>query len=371
MKANKKNTIIAIVAIVLLLIAVILLFSRQSGTIDKDVKSFSIEDTAAVYQIFMADANQHQVLLQRQEDNSWLVNKMYPAMQPNVEDLLACMTNVVVKAPVAKKARENINKQMAVGSVKVEIYYTDYHINIGKIKTWKYKNKKVYYIGQQTMDNLGNYALLEGAKVPCVIYLPGFRGFVRPKYSPLEDNWRSHNIVKLKLSKIQRVESIDFENPQQSFRIEKSADQRHFDIFNMENMQLVPYDTLKLLDHLSDYRDLNYEMQETELTAEEIDSIFSRKFKEITITDIDGKSTKITMFRIETILNTDEYDYNMAFVDAFNRDKFYAIINDNPSEIFLCQFFVFDRIVQPLEYYFIDSPHKATPSLREIKEYGN
>ncbi len=371
MKAKKKNLIIAIIMLVLLTIVSVLLLSKKSGTIDKEAKSFAIADTSAVFQIFIADANQHQVLLQRQEDNSWIVNHVYPAMQPNVEDLLACMTNVVMKAPVAKNARENINRQMATGALKVEIYYTDYHINIGKLKFWKYKNKKVYYIGQQTMDNLGNYALLEGAKIPCVVYLPGFRGFIRPKYSPLEDNWRSHNIVKLKLSQIQKVESVDFENPQQSFRIEKSADQRHFDIFNQENMQLIPYDTLKLLDHLSDYRDLNYEMQETELTEEETNDIFSRKFKEITITDIDGKTTKITMFKIETVLNTEEYDYNMAIVDAFNRDKFYAIINDNQTEIFLCQFFVFDRIVQPLDYYFIDSPQKANPSLREIKEYGN
>ncbi len=365
---NKKNLILIVISIVLVVIALILVLTRQSGTMSKKEKSFAVEDTTAIKKIFLADSDGNTVLLQRDEQKGWTVNQNYEVMPNNIEDLLNCIANLTVKSPIAKTARENINKRMATGSVKVEIFYDDYHIKIGRLHVWKYTHKKVYYIGQQTMDNLGNYALLEGAKYPCVVYLPGFRGFVRPKYSPLEDAWRTHNIVKLKMSKIKRVDITDFENADQSFSIVKGSG-RHFDIYATQTGEKLPaYDTLKLLDHLSDYRNLNYEMQEMELSEQEKDSILTNnKFKEISITDVDGNTTTITMFRINTILNTEEYDYNMAFVDAFNRDKFYAIVNGNKNELFLCQFFVFDRIVQPLSYYIPGNEARAIPSLREIK----
>lgn len=367
MKKENRTWILVAACGALVIIAVILMVSRSaSGTMDKAVKSFAVADTAAVNKIFLADADRHNVLLER-VDNGWMLNGKYEVMPNNIEDLLNCIANISVKAPVSKSARENINKRMATGSVKVEIYYNDYRIRIGKLRLWKCHKIKRYYIGQQTMDNLGNYALLEGAKIPCVVYLPGFRGFVRPKYSPLEDSWRTHNIVKLKMSKIQKVSITDYENAEESFIIMK-GNGRHFNLFAANGMQIPAYDTLKLLDHLSDYRNLNYEMEDMELSAEEKAAVLSNKFKEVSITDIENHTTTITMYRINTVLDTANYEYNMDFISAYNKDKFYAVINGNTKEIFLCQFFVFDRIVQPLSYYMPGNESRAIPVFREITD---
>ncbi len=366
MKKADKNIIAIVICCVLLIISLYLIFSKSSGTMDKDIKSFAVSDTASIEKIFLADADQHSVLLER-TDKGWILNHKHEVMPNNIEDLLNCIANITMKAPVAKSARENIIKRLATGAVKVEIYYHDYRIKIGNIHWWKCQKVKRYYIGQQTMDNLGDYALLDKSKVPCVVYLPGFRGFVRPKYSPLEDSWRTHNIVKLKMSKIQQVSVTDYEQPEESFVIAKGAG-RYFNIYNAQGMQLPAYDTLKLLDHLSDYRNLNYEMEETELSSAEKDSIMAKPFKEISITDTEHHTTTITMFRINTELDTVNYEYNMDFISAFNRDKFYAVINGNKKELYVCQFFVFDRIVQPLSYYIPGNEARAIPSSRQIED---
>jgi len=255
---------------------------------------------------------------------------------------------------------------MASGATKVEIYYNSHRIKLGKLKLLKYTHKKVYYIGEATMDNLGNYAIMEGSTIPCVVYLPGFRGFVSPKYSPSEDAWRSRHIVRLRMSKIQQISSIDFFDNTNSFRIVRIGN-RVFDIIHTATNQRLPqYDTLRLLDFLSEFRDLNYESFSVGLTKEEKDTVFSRKFKEISIEDTDGNTTTITMFHLEDEFENPEDNNDEKIAYLFNRDRFYAIINGNKSELLRCQYFVFDRIVQPIEFFLLDSKILPVPKVYEI-----
>ena len=367
-KSNKmvrkinKNTLLAIISISVVVLAIAVISTRKSGTLTNDSKSFAVEDTASITKIFLANSVGDKVLLERTA-GTWRVNNTYDAVTSKVLDLLNCIQNIRVKDLVAKAAQSNINKHLAVGSVKVEIYYTDYRIKISKFKLWKHTKKKVYYIGQPIQTNMGNYAMMEGDKTPCVVYLPGFRGYISPQYSPIENDWRSHLIIDLKLAQIQEISSVDFENPDNSFRIVRSGN-RYFDIIHdATNQKLVPYDTFKLLDHLSDYRNLNYEGLVTKLSKVEKDSIFDGKFKELTVSDTKGNKTTITMYHLLNEYDTVNYEYSIDFMEAYNRDRFYAIINGNKNEIVLCQYFVFDRIVQPFEYYRIDSELRATPRI--------
>ena len=360
-----KRLIFLSVTIIILLTAVILLLTRKSGTLSASEKNFAVKDTASITKIFLVDSYEAQTLLERTEQG-WIVNGKYEIVKDNIDDLLSCIYNLVVKDIVAKSARNNINKRMATGSTKVEIYYSDYLIKAGKFKLFKLNKKKVYYIGDATMDNMGSYAIMEGSSIPCVVYLPGFRGFVTPKYSPREDSWRSHNIVRLKMSKIQEIKSMDLLEPANSFTILSNGN-RNFDIM-ANNQRLSQYDTLRLLDFLSDFRDLNYEGIAFTLTKEEKDSIFARKFKEITIKDVENKVTTITMFYLEDEYEVVEDNNDAKIMREYNRDRFYAIVNGNKDEIFRCQYFVFDRIVQPLEFFYIDSKITNYSKVYEIGE---
>ncbi|MBO7465362.1 MAG: hypothetical protein J6T56_05880, partial [Bacteroidales bacterium] len=58
-------------------------------------------------------------------------------------------------------------------------------------------------------------------------------------------------------------------------------------------------------------------------------------------------------------LRTDEYEYNPDFMDIYNRDKFYITLDDDTTKFYICQYFVFDRIIQPVSYYYIDNKEKA------------
>ena len=109
------------------------------------------------------------------------------------------------------------------------------------------------------------------------------------------------------------------------------------------------YDTVKLLDMLSEYRDKNYERYMANMSKSAIDSIVRfNHFKTITLTDVDGKKTTLDMFRK---LEKDPY-YLDAIVsrtetpedEPYNRDKFYAVLNGDASHLVQCQYYHFDPI---------------------------
>lgn len=350
-----------LVAAVVLLLSMVLLMGRRSTTNHRSAVDFSIADTASIQSVFMADRTGGQVFLQRESESRWLLDKKDVAMQENVVGLLSVLHNMAVKMPVGKAATENVVKWLATGATKVQVSYTDYRIRLGRFQWWKCHRTKTFYIGSPTPDNLGNYAIMDKAKQPYVVYVPGFRGFISPYFSTLVADWKSHQLLNLRISEIAEVRLTDFEHPEASLLIKRHGE-KHFDLFSLPaESQLPQYDTVKLYDHLSSYRKLNFEFFAEKPTPGQRDTILSEKFKELIVTDVNGNRLKMTMYHILNEFNTEEYDYQPEFMDLYNRDKFYVTLDDNTADFYICQYFVFDRIIQPLSYYLVDNDTHAIP----------
>lgn len=352
MHKRRKQTILIISTGLVILLSVLLLLGRKSSTYRRSSVDFAVSDTASVQWIFLADREGCQVLLQRKSESQWELNRKETALKENMDDLLSVIQNITVKAPVGTAATENVTKWLATGATKVQIAYLGHRINLGRLHLWKCERTKTFYIGSPTPDNMGNYAIMEKSRQPFVVYVPGFRGFISPYFSAIESDWKSHEILNLRISEIAEITLKDVENPESSLQIRRHGE-KHFDLADLSSGQLLPaYDTLKLYDHLSSYRKLNFEFFAAGITPEKRDSILSVKFKELTVKDMEGKTVKISMYHILNEFNTEEYDYNEDFMDVYNRDKFYITLNDNTKDFYICQYFVFDRIIQPLEYYY-------------------
>ena len=65
----------------------------------------------------------------------------------------------------------SVIKTLASEGVKVELY------------TQNKKLYKTFYIGGETADFLGTYMIMEGAKKAYVIHIPGFNGFLTPRFN--------------------------------------------------------------------------------------------------------------------------------------------------------------------------------------------
>lgn len=357
----KKNRLYLIIAGALLLVClIIVLFETgvfQGRHSAPKADQFAVADTSSITKVFIADMNGEHVLLTRHEDG-WYVQDTIRAMDLRVSDLLATIANVRLQQVVAKTAQSNINKMMSVNAVKVEIYQKAPKFKIFGIEFFNRERLvKTYYMGPATMDNVSNFAILEGYDEPCIVHIPGFRGFLTPMYSFKETDWYNCDLFSTKITRIKSLEVKDYENPAESFYIEK-AGARFFNLYNAEKQQIMEYDTIRLLDMLSEYRDKNYETFVTQMSTSARDSILKfNKFKTIILTDVNGEKTRLDMYRkmtpdvmyLDAIMGEDANDGNLPY----NRDKFYAVLNGKTENLFQCQYYHFDRQVQPLSYFLI------------------
>jgi len=354
---NKNRLYLIIAGGLLLLCLVIVLFRSgvfQGGSTPK-ADQFAVKDTASVTKVFMADMNGEHVLLSRHEDG-WYVQDTIRAMDARISELLSTIANVRLQQIVAKTAQSNINKMMSVNAIKVEIYQKSPKFKIFGIEFFNRERLvKTYYMGPATMDNVANFAILEGFDEPCIVHIPGFRGFLTPVYSFKETDWYNCDLFSTKITRIKSLEVKDYENPAESFYVEKHG-ARFFNLYNAEKQQIMDYDTVKLLDMLSEYRDKNYETYISNMPKSERDSILKfNKFKTIILTDVNGVKTRLDLYR----KLTPEMMYLDAIVggtedagnEPYNRDKFYAVLNGKTENLVQCQYFHFDRQVQPLSYF--------------------
>lgn len=353
----KKKTIYIILAAVLLVGCLFMILAKTGAIGKKEPMSdiFAVKDTNNITKIFIADMNGEYSLLTRREDG-WYVQDSVKAMTVKVNDLLSTIHNVTLRQTVAKTAQSNINKMMSVNAVKVEIYQKAPKFKLFGIPFFtKERNVKTYYMGPSTMDNIANYAILEGFDEPCIVHIPGFRGFLTPFYAFNPIDWYSCDLFSTKITRIQSLLVEDFENPEESFYVEKSGP-RFFNLYNIHKELIADYDTARLLDMLAEYRDKNYEVYVTGMSNTAKDSILRyNHFKTITLTDVNGEKTTLDMYRK---LEPDPY-YLDAIIgredvvreEPYNRDKFYAVLNGNTKDLVQCQYYHFDRQNQPLSNF--------------------
>ncbi len=353
----KKNRIYLIIAGVLVIASILVVLQKNNLFSSEDelgpiAAEFSIKDTNNVIKIFMADQRGNKVLLNRTE-KGWVVDDTIPALKANVDNLLSTILNLTVRQTVPKTAQPTINKMIGTEAIKVEVYQMAPKFTIFGISFFvKERLTKTYYMGEATMDNMGNYALLEGMDEPYVVSIPGFRGFVTPLFSPIAENWYSHTLFQTKLTRIKSVQFIDLINPQESFTIQKEGT-RFFSLYNNQNQKINDYDTTKVIDMLSEFRERNYLAISKALTSAEKDSVYKNElFKIIILTDEDGVKSELRFYHIKQLVQEMKDDVNIGDpLWVASKDNCYGIFNENYSKLYKLQIFYFDRQLQPLSYF--------------------
>lgn len=347
---NNKITLL-LIAILSILAIVLFVINGKKSTMNKAETQFAIDDTASVTKVFIANKMGQTVKLVKQPNETWILNDKYTATIENVHLLLATAKNIQVQSPISKAAHNNMVKRMASASTKVEIYQRVYFIDFWGMKFFPYeKCTRTYYVGDPTMDNSGNFMMLENSKHIFIVSLPGFRGFISPRYSYVESDWRDHTVFNTKISKIKEISYEFMGNPKESFKI-VALGNRRFNLVRLFDQSVAPqYDTTKIIDQLMLFKSLKYEAIITDMDGAKRDSILRfNHFQTTTLTDVTGKITKVKMYRIPEYIIKDP-DQTDQIEMGYSRDKFYIIMNDS-KEMEIAQYFVFERLLQPLSYY--------------------
>lgn len=348
----KKNRIVILLVSALVAIIIISLVSNRYSTLKEQETDFAVRDTASVTKVFIADKKESSVLLERSAAG-WTLNKQFVANTKVVDFLLSTMKRLRVKSPVSLSVRNGVISRLASNGIKVEVYQEVYRINLfHKYKFFKHeKLTKVFYVGDATQDNMGTYMLIDGAENPYIVFIPGFRGFLFSRFSPKPDDWKSHIVFNTKLAEIKSVSLKFYEEPESSFKVDVVDARGNYNVTDLYNGEILDsYDTLKLLNFLTSFRDLRYETRMNNLISPmKIDSIVnSIPLYELTLVDRFDDTTMVPMFRKHSMPESIANAYEMLV--PIDHDRFYALINDG-NDFVLMQYYVFDRVLYPLSNY--------------------
>lgn len=215
----------------LLAIAAWLVTRDRSISLDPKEVSFRVADSSAVNRIFMADRQGNKVLLTRQEDGSWLVNKKYIARPDMMKVLMETLTRMEVKTPVPKGAINTVKTNMATAGIKVEVYSGP-----------KSEQELVFYVGSSTVDTRGTYMIKENADLPYVLYMPGWEGYLTPRFFTSEEQWRERILFRLDPNEVVRF-AVDYpDTPAYNFAIERLPDSS-YSLLDPINNSRQPFNT--------------------------------------------------------------------------------------------------------------------------------
>ena len=356
MKKNNRITII-ITALLVVIAGMLIWNNRYLSTLQGESSDFQVWDTASVTRVYLADRKDHESLLERQE-NGWTLNGNYKAHPKQVQYLLTTLYKIRIKMPVSVASHDNIVKQLASQSTKVEVYQIVPRINLfDKIKMFYHeKRTKVFYVGDATMDGSGTFMLKEGADKAYIVYIPSFRGFITTRFTANPDDWRDHTIFHENMADIQSVE-VDFnEDPEGS----------QYKLTRLIDNQDLPYDTLKVINLMSSFGDLRFEALFTNtLPQERIDSITNSPYLHyIVVTDKDGNKQDMKTFKKLVLNGVTDIGGELGDVD---RDRMYALVDDG-KDFVLIQNYVFDKVLHDVRYYEAGHPIQFEMGTVEVYE---
>ena len=350
MNKKKRNLILVAAAALLAVVAVVVATTQsRTATFKQD---YHIADTSTITRIFIADKQDYHVTLQRQADSTWQVDGQYPANQPLVDLLLETLRDMRIRQQVNKNAIPNTVNDLAARAIKVEVYQRQPRINLfgGRLQLFPHERlTATYHVGRETQDMMASFMYREGDKVPYIVHIPGFRGFLTPRFPADPLKWRSHTIVDLDVHAIQRIELQLPDNPQESFAVVRDGD--GFAMEMLEPQRRVDgFDTARVAQMLSSFTWLNFDEFAAIVPNSFADTCVSGTPRSIlTITDTAGATHEVRTYikysNPDDIANMPDKE----LYETFDLDRLYAIVDQ--KDTVLIQYFVFDNILQPASYF--------------------
>ncbi|MCQ2260168.1 MAG: DUF4340 domain-containing protein [Bacteroidales bacterium] len=355
---NKKNIIIIAAVVVVGLVALIIAkHGAKDATFEQD---FHVEDINSVTKIYLADKQNHHTLLQRvttdtTADTLWTVDSIYPASQGMVDLLLETLHDMRIRQQVNKNAVPQAIKLLSVRAIKVEVYQRKYFINWfdGKFKLFPHEKLAVtYFVGHETQDMMACHMFREGDKVPYIIHIPGFRGYLTPRFIADPFAWRSHTIVHWDIHHLQSVEMEIPSSPDQSFAVRRNGEGFDFELTQSHTV-VSRFDTARVAQMLSSFANLNFDEFACNVPNSNMVTSFDAGPRTILrVTNTDGTTKEVRSYL--KYLNPDDREAmpDTNLYEMFDVNRLYAIIDK--KDTVLIQYYTFDNILQPASFFLGD-----------------
>ena len=335
----KKNTLILALVFVATAVIAYFYFNKPTSTIDETTAGFTIEDTAAVDRIFIADQLGNTIDLKR-KGKLWLLNDSLYGRPKAAELLLRVFKDIEVSSPVSKNAHPTILSQMASFHRKVEIYQNG---NAKPTKTW--------YVGHSTQNHYGTYMLLETpegkSETPYIMHVRWHNGYLTPMFFTDVAEWRSTLLLDYAATDIKEIKVTYLETPEKSFSLSKDKMQNCI-LKDGKGERVSSFDTLFTREYFNSFGNIHFEAVDHYLTQHQSDSMLQTTPKlKLELTNIEGKTNTTLIYNKLAPEETVDLITGEVISAPYDTKRDYALTNNN--ELVLIQRFVFDNLLYDLQ----------------------
>ncbi len=335
-----------LIAFLLIAIAGYYIFRNNFSTVREEDRDFAIADTSAVTKIFLADKNNHSILLERKSASEWILNTKLKARQQGVNLILDCMKKIRVQSRVPKNSFNTVLKELSSTGIKMEVYRDNQD-----------KPFKVYFIGGSTQDVLGTYMMLENSTVPFVTEVPGFNGYLTPRFSPVERDWLITEMFNLRPEEIKSITLEYMHQEEKSFTIENLGNSyRVTSPYN--HKEVSSPDTLRISNYLTGFRELNFETWDRFLDDRQTDSLRNATpVTTLTVVERNGTKTSIPMYLKPVTSSSLAQSDSSGNPLKYDTDRMYAFMKEG-QQLVTIQYFVFNRIFAGISDFDMNAPQR-------------
>jgi hypothetical protein len=293
---------------------------------------FAIADTLNITKIFLADPRGGKVLLTKQVDGSWLVDNHVAADKTKINLLLQTIHDIKMRNPLSTNEFNTVIKELTAAGIKVEFYEGNDLL-------------KTIYVGQMTLDQSGTFMMIDGAESPFVTHIPGFVGYLTPRFPTNPVKWKSKLIFDTKFDELAKV-TIDYIlTPSESFSLDNIA---ATPVLKDAAGNAVQTDANFLKYYAGSFTQLFAEAYDDNFTAAQHDSIFQGDaFCTIKVENKAGK-TQALKLHIKGIDKKTKSRYNDEGKElTYDTDKYFAFVNGDKNMVYI-QNYSFGRVLKKL-----------------------
>ena len=311
---NKKIFFISIVIILLFG----LFFIEENKTSSFNTELFSVTDTLSINKIIISDRYDNEIELRR-NNNQWIVNDSYLVRNDAIKTLLSTLKNIRIKNLLSNEIEKNIEKQISTLGVGVIIYNNNKKINS-------------FIVGPSTRDHLGTYVYHFKTKKTYSTHIPGFNGFLSPRFgiqaNRIEiNNWRNPTLIDYQPNLIDSIFSYNFSNSAKSFKL-ICGKENNIKNYQNEIIKDVNFGTLNLF--RNSFTNLNVEKYLNDTLKNNLNNP-SKKLIIYSKNNIDS----LVFYTINSEQDDDSNDYNIKRKIAIK----------NNEDICLVQDYVFNKVL--------------------------
>ncbi|MEZ4939122.1 MAG: hypothetical protein R2799_16155, partial [Crocinitomicaceae bacterium] len=254
-----------------------------------------------------------------------------------INNILETIYRIKVKANVPKGMSETVLNNLNQSHTKCEIYVNNIL-------------EKTYFVGTPTPDHYGTYMLLEmpdkgRSPEPMIVYVPGFRGTLQPRFNADWRQWACSGIFKYKPENVKKITLKNFEHPDRDFVIESDGSKEFKISHHGEYAQI--FDTTRVRDYILKFQKIHFNQYNYTMNEEQIDSIRnSNPYVQISVEGHDGKNVSVICYKIKAGKGDVDLEGNLL---KWNQDVMWAFLDN--GDLVKVQYFVFDKIIKPKQYF--------------------